>query len=33
MTIDPRSLRASASCPESVIAEIQRASREGLYEI
>ena len=33
MTIDPRSLRPSASFPESVIAEIQRAAREGLYEI
>ena len=33
MTIDPRSLRPSASFPASVIAEIQRAAREGLYEI
>ncbi len=31
--IDPRSLRGSASFPQSVIAEIQRAAREGLYEI
>ena len=33
MAIDPRGLRASASFPQSVIAEIQRAAREGLYEI
>jgi glutamate synthase domain-containing protein 2 len=33
MTIDPRSLRESASFPQSVIAEIQRAAREGLYDI
>src|SRR5918995_5972762 len=33
MAIDPRSLRESASFPQSVIAEIQRAAREGLYEI
>ena len=33
MAIDPRSLRPSASFPDSVIAEIQRAAREGLYEI
>ncbi len=33
MAIDPRALRESASFPESVIAEIQRAAREGLYEI
>jgi glutamate synthase domain-containing protein 2 len=31
--IDPRSLRRSASFPPGVIAEIQRAAREGLYEI
>jgi glutamate synthase domain-containing protein 2 len=31
--IDPRSLRQSASFPPGVIAEIQRAAREGLYEI
>ena len=29
MAIDPRSLRESASFPQSVIAEIQRAAREG----
>ena len=33
MTVDPRNLRPSASFPESVVAEIQRAAREGLYEI
>jgi glutamate synthase domain-containing protein 2 len=33
MAIDPRTLRESASFPESVIAEIQRAAREGLYDI
>ena len=33
MAIDPRALRESASFPESVIAEIQRAAREGLYDI
>jgi glutamate synthase domain-containing protein 2 len=33
MTVDPRSLRQSASFPPGVIAEIQRAAREGLYEI
>src|ERR687892_497839 len=33
MAIDPRSLRESASFPQSVIAEIQRAAREGLYDI
>jgi glutamate synthase domain-containing protein 2 len=33
MAIDPRSLRPSASFPASTIAEIQRAAREGLYEI
>ena len=30
---DPRDLRESASFPPSVIAEIQRAAREGIYEI
>ena len=33
MTVDPRTLRPSASFPQSVVAEIQRAAREGLYEI
>ena len=33
MAIDPRDLRESASFPQSVIAEIQRAAREGLYDI
>ncbi len=33
MTVDPRNLRPSVSFPESVIAEIQRAAGEGLYEI
>jgi glutamate synthase domain-containing protein 2 len=33
MAIDPRALRESASFPASVIAEIQRAAAEGLYEI
>src|SRR5688572_1008904 len=33
MAIDPRDLRESATFPASVIAEIQRAAREGLYEI
>ena len=33
MAIDPRQLRESASFPQSVIAEIQRAAREGLYDI
>jgi glutamate synthase domain-containing protein 2 len=33
MAIDPRSLCESASFPQSVIAEIQRAAREGLYDI
>ena len=33
MAIDPRALRESASFPQSVIAEIQRAAREGLYDI
>ena len=30
---DPRTLRRSASFPPRVIAEIQRAAREGIYEI
>ena len=33
MTVDPRSLRPSASFPEQVVAEIQRAADEGVYEI
>ncbi len=33
MTSDPRSLRASSSFPPQVIAEIQRAADQGLYEI
>ena len=33
MAIDPLALRESASFPQSVIAEIQRAAREGLYDI
>jgi len=33
MTLDPRALRPSASFPETVITEIQRAAREGLYQI
>ena len=33
LAIDPRGLRESASFPQSVIAEIQRAASEGLYEI
>jgi len=33
MSIDPRSLRKSATFTPTVIAEIQRAAREGLYEI
>ncbi len=33
MTVDPRSLRPSATFPEQVVAEIQRAADEGLYEI
>ena len=31
--VDPRGLRESASFPQGVIAEIQRAASEGLYEI
>ena len=30
---DPRLIRGSASFPPDVIAEIQRAAREGIYEI
>ncbi|MHA1572279.1 MAG: FMN-binding glutamate synthase family protein [Alphaproteobacteria bacterium] len=33
MTVDPRSLRPSAGFPEQVVAEIQRAADEGVYEI
>lgn len=33
MTIDPRTLRASASFPPETIAEIQRAADEGVYDI
>ena len=33
MTADPRTLRSSASFPPHVIAEIQRAADQGLYEI
>jgi methylamine---glutamate N-methyltransferase subunit C len=33
MTVDPRNLRPSASFPPQVIAEIQRAADQGLYEI
>ncbi len=33
MTVDPRALRPSFSFPDPVISEIQRAAREGLYEI
>src|ERR671910_1988002 len=33
MAIDPRDLRESASFPQGIIAEIQRAAREGLYDI
>ena len=33
MTLDPRTLRSSASFPPQVIAEIQRAADQGLYEI
>lgn len=33
MTVDPRSLRPSASFPEHVIQEIQRAADVGIYEI
>ncbi len=33
MTTDPRTLRSSASFPPHVIAEIQRAADQGLYEI
>ena len=33
MTVDPRSLRRSASFPPQVLAEIHRAANEGVYEI
>ena len=33
MTADPRTLRSSSSFPPHVIAEIQRAADQGLYEI
>ena len=33
MTVDPRTLRASATFPDHVIAEIQRAADQGLYDI
>ena len=33
MNMDPRSLRSSAGFPPHVIAEIQRAADQGLYEI
>ena len=33
MNMDPRTLRSSASFPPQVIAEIQRAADQGLYEI
>ena len=33
MTVDPRTLRTSSSFPPHVIAEIQRAADQGLYEI
>jgi glutamate synthase domain-containing protein 2 len=33
MTVDPRTLRASATFPAHVIAEIQRAADQGLYDI
>ena len=33
MPVDPRNLRESAAFPRPVIAEIQRAAREGLYGI
>ncbi len=33
MTLDPRTLRSSSSFPPHVIAEIQRAADQGLYEI
>ncbi len=33
MTVDPRTLRTSSSLPPHVIAEIQRAADQGLYEI
>ena len=33
MTVDPRTLRSSSTFPPHVIAEIQRAADQGLYEI
>jgi glutamate synthase domain-containing protein 2 len=33
MTLDPRTLRSSATFPQHVIAEIQRAADQGLYDI
>jgi len=33
MTLDPRTLRTSATFPQHVIAEIQRAADQGLYDI
>jgi len=33
MTIDPRNARPSAAFPPNVIAEIQRAADQGIYEI
>ena len=33
MTLDPRNLRASASFPPEIIAEIQRAADQGVYDI
>ena len=33
MTVDPRALKASATFPPQVVAEIQRAADEGVYEI
>ncbi len=33
MSVDPRTLRPSATFPDHVIAEIQRAADQGVYEI
>ena len=33
MAVDPRNLRGSASFPDHVIAEIQRAAEQGIYDI
>ena len=33
MSVDPRNLRQAATFTETTISEIQRAAREGLYEI